>query len=247
MAGDPVEAVAVARFCCGYAVSTVPLGRVFPVYESSGDPTGSIVNVNAAEVVLSIVSVRLFLVADEVDVFPARVKVPLLLLIVTLPETVTPVGRFATAAVYEPSAMFSVVTGKVTEPAVPATMEPLCVPTVTVLTGVVSGLDGSPEPESPHVTKAIAITRAHKTPKKDRDRDRELSQRHESAKSTKTKTKTKSSHEGTKAQRARRKNKGLGFRDFLGSYQAAHLKKKLKILSCRVREDTRLRTEGRKS
>ena len=75
--------------------------------------TPFIVKVNSAEVVSSMVNFRLVYVPGTVVVFPARVKVPDLLLMTTCPDTVTPEGRFTIETGYEPSMMFIVVTVKV--------------------------------------------------------------------------------------------------------------------------------------
>ena len=59
---------------------------------------GKIVRVNDDEVVPLIVSVRVGYVPAVVPVVPASLNVPLLPLMVTLPETVTPDGKLATVA-----------------------------------------------------------------------------------------------------------------------------------------------------
>ena len=68
------------------------------------------VRANAADTAPSMVSVRLFVVPAVVLALPERVNVPLLLVICTWPETVTPLGKFATVTAYGPLAMFAVVT-----------------------------------------------------------------------------------------------------------------------------------------
>ena len=57
------------------------------------------VRVNVPDCVLSMVSLRVLVTAATVEVLPARVSVPLLLFMVTWPETVTPVGRGVTDTV----------------------------------------------------------------------------------------------------------------------------------------------------
>ena len=59
----------------------------------------AIVSVKGSDVVPSIVSVRVAVSPAKVVASPARVNVPELPLIVTIPETDTPVGRLATVAV----------------------------------------------------------------------------------------------------------------------------------------------------
>ena len=86
----------------------------------------AIVSVKFADCVLSMVRRNVEVVPATVCVLPESVNVPLpFAAMVTLPETDTPLGRPDTVAVYVPAAMFDVVTGKVTVPAVPAVNVPL--------------------------------------------------------------------------------------------------------------------------
>ena len=57
------------------------------------------VRVKASDCVLSMVNCNVVVTLTVVDVLPARVSVPLLSVMTTFPETVTPLGRLDTSAV----------------------------------------------------------------------------------------------------------------------------------------------------
>ena len=63
------------------------------------DDSSAMVRVKTGESIPLIVSIRLVVILAITDEVPKRVNVPVLLLMITFPDTLTPFGRFFTVAV----------------------------------------------------------------------------------------------------------------------------------------------------